>query len=405
MISFEDFIKTITPFTFGSFLSRFVVEKEKIITYSSFKRSKFLPPLLMSIRAYSKELLDSLNYFSGIKNWSIEKASDNKFYASFEVKNDLKLDNVSFYNFIWKFLIKQPWFSPSENIDEHKKEFLRGFIEMRGSIDTTRKFISQDYFYSSEVELKRAALIAQILGIPISFMNINFRQLQKQFVSGENRRNTQLRINSFYYGSKIGFINHYKAAIFKKVFSPQNESTDENNKIIYFNKDAVFSETDNISFIKYLNFFTNNIFHKQLNEEMAILLREKIGFKSGKNDTENARDSKIIRLFRLATPDKCAICGTTKTYQINDGSGRQYFEIHHMISFCNGKEFDNIANLVKLCPTCHRMLKKGGAPKEEQEKAIRKILSENDSIMDFVKAYLGDQNIDSLTEKIWKMLG
>ncbi|MCD8308937.1 MAG: HNH endonuclease, partial [Clostridia bacterium] len=77
----------------------------------------------------------------------------------------------------------------------------------------------------------------------------------------------------------------------------------------------------------------------------------------------------------------------------------------HMISFKNGAALDNMANFVKLCPTCHGKLGKGSATKEQQIQAITKILHEHQEVFEFTSSYLAIDDINKLSEKIWELLG
>lgn len=63
------------------------------------------------------------------------------------------------------------------------------------------------------------------------------------------------------------------------------------------------------------------------------------------------------------------------------------------------------ANLVKLCPNCHRMMKKGASSKEQQVRAIIKILNEQTEIFEFCSSYLNIDDINELSNKIWDLLG
>ena len=152
-----------------------------------------------------------------------------------------------------------------------------------------------------------------------------------------------------------------------------------------------------------LNFFTNYIYEKKLTPVAIEELRKRLGFTTSASEKSN-RNRTIVELFSEISEDKCAICGTTKTFE-NKRTGRQHFEIHHIISYKNGVELDNIANLVKLCPTCHDMLKKNATAKGEQIKAIIKILSEHAEVLEFAKSYLQIDDINEIAEEIWIRLG
>jgi len=286
-------------------------------------------------------------------------------------------------------------------LTEEKKDFVRGFVEIRGSVDTTAKLIAQDYFYNSKIEIKKAQLLTDMMNLPIRFANFNPRNLQPQYVNGENKRNTQFRIHAFYYAKNIGFINDYKAKIFETVYHFHRKKVE--NLITYYDVEIPKSRNDDVSFIKYLNFFTNNIYDKELTSTAIKELRISLGFDTNES-TKTSRNASIIELYRLISEDKCAICDTTKTFE-NKKTGRQHFEIHHMISYNNGNEYDNIANLVKLCPTCHDSLKRNHASKPAQVKSILKIFHEHSEIYEFTSSYLGIENINNLADKIWSMLG
>jgi hypothetical protein len=77
----------------------------------------------------------------------------------------------------------------------------------------------------------------------------------------------------------------------------------------------------------------------------------------------------------------------------------------HVIPFHNGLEYDNIANFVKLCSTCHRSLKKGNAQKQYQIDAVMKILNNYIEVYEYTSSALGIQEIPILADKIVGMLG
>ena len=205
-----------------------------------------------------------------------------------------------------------------------------------------------------------------------------------------------------FYANQIGFINKYKATVFDNSY--YNRGKKEIDGITFFNVDLPKRRDYDVTFIKYLNFFTNFIYEKKLTPIAIAELRKKLGFTDNSPSEKTNRNRTIIELFNEISEDKCAICGTTETF-VNKRTGKQHFEIHHVISYKNGIELDNIANLVKLCPTCHDMLKKNATAKEKQIKAILKILSEHSEVLEFAKSYLQVDDINELAEEIWIMLG
>ena len=396
--------REISPFLYGAFMSRIMSAKKNgkkfFYCYTTFRLSKVAPPRVFSIASYSRTYIDELNYISGIREWEIHKCSDDGFEGRFYLENDLALTETSFYNLLHSKFFQSQWVH-EDGLTDEKKDFIRGFLELRGSVDTTAKYIAQDYFFHNRVELKKATILTDFMNVPLKYANYNMRDLQFQFVMDINKRNPQFRINSFYYAKYIGFLNKYKAKIFEKAFKTLGNY--ENNKILYFKLNMPVSRNDDVAFIKYLNFFSNNVYERSLTPATVDLLRRRLGFNTATEADTTTRNRTIIALFDMIAPDKCAICGTETTYRKPDG--RQYFEIHHVISRCNGSELDNIANLVKLCPACHRMMKKNGSTKEDQIRAIIKILNEHDEIFEFCSSYLSIDDINELAEKTQELLG
>jgi len=408
IIKASDFIKyDITPFLFGVLFSRIMPKPEinmkpdKFYIYTSFRNSKAVLKNAFSLLEYAPKLVQQYNKVSGYNNWEIHVAKEDKIELRFYINNDLNINSSNFYNLIYAKLRKTEWLY-DYSTNEKKKYFLRGYMESRGSVDTSLKLFAQDYFYNNRFELKRVTLLIDDIGLPIPYANFNPRNMQPQYISGVNKRNAQFRINLFYYAKEIGFINEYKALIFEKAYNFTRRVV--NNEIIYFN--APLSEMNNdVAFIKYINFFTNNIYEKNLTPEKIEILRKQIGFKgTNLSDKENRKKS-ITDLFDQVSEDKCALCGTTKTF-LKKNSDRQSFEIHHMISYSNGKEFDNIANFVKLCPTCHRSLKGNNAPKSTQIANIIRILHNHPEVYEYVSSATGiEGDLPKLAEEIWGMLG
>lgn len=411
MLKLSDFFKTkIKPFIYGTFLSRIMDTSQNgqnyFYCYSRFRTSKYVSPNEFNIKEYvQNQLIDEFNHFSYFCNWKVYKLDENEIELRFYILNDLNIPKQEFYKKLYSSLINERWINTSV-MNEQQKEFIRGFMESRGSVDTSRKFIAQDYFYNNKLELKKAMILIDMMNLPIEYANFNMRELQPQFISGENRRNAQFRINAFYYANKIGFINKYKAKIFQNAYSLGNWLIRHDNEIQYFSVDASCSRNNDSVFIRYLNFFSNNIYQQKLNSSTIRNLRERLGFHNSEfNIGESTnRNRNLIQLFNEIAPDKCAVCGRTTTFT-NKTTGRQYFEVHHVISYYNDHEVDNIGNLVKLCPICHDMLKRGLAPEDLQINAILKILNEYKEVYEFTSTYLGIEDIDELSKKIWSLLG
>lgn len=407
-LKLSDFLKLpIKPFAYGAFLSRIMedsINDNKVFyAYTNFRSSKYVYKDDFPINSYANNLISSLNKHSGHYNWCIINSSPTQLEARFYIIDDISMSKTMFYKALYQKLLQENWLL-SDDMNEEKKDFIRGFMELRGSVDTTMKLIAQDYFYDDRMELKKAQILTDMMNLPLVYANFNARNLQPQYISGENRRNTQFRINAFFYAKEIGFLNEYKARVFNNAYKKYIRSSTKKDDITYFDVDIPVSRNDDVQFIKYLNFFTNNIYQKNLTKSTIDDLRKRLGFTDGDSNDSTKRNKTLIDLFDEISEDKCAVCGTKTTF-LNKGTGRQYFEIHHVISFYNGKELDNIANLVKLCPTCHDMLKKNRSTKENQTKAIYKILHLHPEIYEFTSSYLQIDDINELAEKIWTMLG
>jgi len=397
----------IKPFLYGVLLSRIKTNDNKdipdsVYVYTDFRSSKAVNYTDFNFKKYSSKLREKYNNASGYKNWHIKRVTDSSMKLIFPIKNDLNLDIIELNRSIYKKLLQENWLYTDDNIlNESQKMFVRGFMETRGSFDLNSYF-SQDYYYNNRTELKRMQIFAEFMNIPINYLNFNPRELQKDYLRG-NKRNTQIRFNVFYYAKVIGFLNHYKALIFEKNYSAFEKKHIKNN-VIYFDV-GVKRPNNDTSFVNYLNFFTDNIYKQELTKEKVQHIRKNLGFDKNKNGNEKEiRSQTIVEIFDLITPDKCNLCGTTKTFT-RKATGRQAFEIHHMIPFHQGKQYDNMANLVKLCSTCHDSLKRGRATKDEQVKNIITILHNNHSVYEYTSAALGVNDIHDLSAQIYNMLG
>src|SRR5690625_1786812 len=399
----------IKPFLFGTLFSRIITDEdaeipEQIYVYTNFRASKAVNYTDFDFRQYSERLVDIYNRASGYRNWQVQRVSDSSMKLIFTIENNLHIPIEQINNLVHQKLMQESWlYADADTLDEAQKMFMRGYMETRGSIDLTRKYIAQDYFYNNRIELKRVQIFIDFLNIPLSYLNFNPRELQGDYVTGNMRRNTQFRINLFYYAKEIGFLNEYKALIFEKGYKTEDVKLIDGDVIYY---DVLPPErNDSVSFIKYINFFSNNIYKQDLNKRKVEHLRKNLGLDQKDNVYgHQTRNQTIISLFDEIAPDKCGICGTTETF-LRKKTGRQAFEIHHVIPFHKGKQYDNIANLVKLCPTCHDSLKKGRAPKEQQIEHIILILHNHPEIYEYTSSMLGIEPINELAREIYTMLG
>lgn len=403
-----------SPFVLGAFFSRYMFtdDNKYIYTYGWFRKTKVLDTKT-KYEDYFDEYLKVLNSESVPNpNWILKENVPKNIKISGRIKkfkthfyileNDLNITTDSFYNKLYAKIVTENW-AYKQELNEEKKSFIRGFMELRGSVDTTANYLAQDYYYNSEFEIRKARVLIDIMGVPYNVINLNFRQLQNQFVTGENKRNTQFRPNLWWYVSNIGILNLYKAEIFSK---SRNVAPSKYNKnAIYFDNDNPPSRRNN-SFENRLSFYITKVFGKDLSESEISKLRHDLGFSN--DNSSNPRNFALRDLVRNIKPDECVAC--KDEYNIEDRSyitnrtGRYYFEVHHVISIGPNKELDDENNMVKLCPTCHRLLKRGSGTKEEQIKLIQKIFQNDPKTYEFAKHFFDIEDYDMIIQKTYESL-
>lgn len=396
----------IAEFLLGAFYGRFEItdDTKYIYSISTYKSSKFCDDKEFYVKS-KKYYLNILNKFSGQNIWTMDKIKGiNRSEYTCLLENDLQLSRESFFNKLYTKIVSSR-FVLEKGLTENKKMFIRGFMELRGSVDGTADYLAQDYFFSNEFELKRVRLLVDLISIPVEYLNYNFRELQAQYISGENRRNTQLRIILSWYVKHIGIINIYKANIIKNAyygFVPKPI----NNDILYFTTPDKNSQ-QKTTFENRIAIYSQKLLGKELSKLDIQNLRNEIGFN---NEIENKfrRDMEIVEIVRLFTPDKCACC--QEKYNINDRTfisrktNRPYFEIHHVISVGKNNELDVEDNLVKLCPVCHSQIKAGAGLEFEQKETISKILKHEPKCFEFATHIFDTDNREKIIENIYKSL-
>lgn len=405
--------KDIDLFVLGCFYSRLmpypsVTKVDYIYTYSSFRQSQKINPNKFDFHEYANyQFTKDLNTMTWPRKWvNKEQAKRDNINvntncrAIFILVNDLKISLKSFFERLYFKVAQLPEIT-SEMPNKEKNKFIRGFLETRGSIDTTRPFLTTDYFYNSLFELKKVRVLSERMNVPSEFINLNFRNLQAQFLAG-NHRNPQLRVNLHWYASSIGFVNRYKALTYEKIYG-NSLVNDENGIYLYSKKLCGQPRSLTSQFNKYLQLYSDHIFNKELDKTEIVRLRKELDFDKPKKQGIG-RNTNIVKIFSEYSEDKCASCGTSKT-STNKRTGRQNFDIHHFIPFkVDEVGLDNIDNLVKLCPTCHASLKRGRATKEEQIAVCKRILENEDYIYEFSSAYLQLKSIDEIAAKVQTLL-
>lgn len=422
MVRLSSFLHdNIHPFLHGAFLSRIIKSKDGkyFAAISSYQKSTKVKNSEFDFDKYTAKYVKTLNDIIGFSGWISKVEYDNSYNycnfinrgkekAFFIVENDLNISKESFFSRLYKKLFTDVDYIQGETLDDNKKNFIRGFCELRGSIDTSRPLLAMDYFYDNGFELNKARLLNEYMAVPYYIININFRQLQNQYLLGVNKRNTQLRLQLNWYSNNIGFINEYKV----KIIQNSHNSLDYKkiNHVHYVEFPVVeYRESD--LFITRLNHFSKKLFDKDLSSKNIDDIRKELGFDIEKDKTGSLkvqRNKEIVELVRLYTSDECAGCKTkfdiSKRSFIHRKTGRPYFEIHHTISFNNNIELDHEDNLVKLCPVCHSCIKSGVGTPETQQEIIRNILLNALNVKRFAQGFFDTSDDIILIAEIYNSL-
>lgn len=393
----------IPAFLLGAFYGRFQFTKDYkyIYTYSSYKNSVLYRNSRLCIQS-KKDYLNQLNEIcQPYSFWSKSSSGFPRTDIVFSLRNDLNLTKEQFFNRL-NTKIYNTDFIYEEKLSENKKSFIRGFCELRASIDRNRKLLTMDYVYNNTQEAKRVRLLIDYLDVPVNVANYNFREFQNDYINGI-KRETQFRINIMWYANYIGFINTYKIEVFKNNF----DFTE-----IYKVKDVTYFKcelpinSENTNFENRLAYYTNNVFGKKLTKLDLDKFKKLIG---ANNDSQDfRRNFNIVNAVRYGTDDFCVCC--CDDYNIKNRSfmerntGRFHFEIHHMISVGKTKELDDVDNLAKICPSCHATLKRGSANELTQKECIRKIFKHKANILEFCKSYFDEQDYETVVDLVWKAL-
>ncbi len=398
---------TIDPFNLGVLLSRFQIKNGCIYGVCSYKSSK-------SVHGYEEskaQVLNILNTLSAHPIWRFNQESVTKIKGTFVfiLENDLHLDGNSFYKKLLNSLIDNDFLTDPHSMTPNQRLFLSGFLESRGSIDTQRNFLTLNYFFHSPLEFNKFHYLIDFFNIPSEALNFNFRELQHEYTQGINQRNAQFRIYLDWYLHHIGLFNPYKARIAHHIF----KTTLVDDGIYYKLRDQPRTKYHGNSFTERAHFYLKNVYQQDLDDKSIEKLREQLGFIQ--KSEEFKRDSKIINFYRISTPNVCNACCDSydikersfislPLYQITQDPNSYYTEIHHVISLGKDRELDVLENLTKLCPACHRALKKGASGEGFQKRLIEKILNHNKDNLEFVQLRFETDDFPTLINRIYESL-
>lgn len=277
---------------------------------------------------------------------------------------------------------------------EFEQKMLLSFFMLRGSHDFNNNWYAVDIKESVTTEKYLDLLFKLLTNVKdIKQLNWNFRDVQPQQVSGESNRDNQLRINLRYFydmvKDKAGSINKYRYLTLKN------------------NECKIKNIAKKSNFINRLLFYRDNVLNKIKTPREIEQLRKELGFEyDTKIDNKVKRNQSIVQYVRVYFPDECAAC--KQQYHIADrsfkyrNSERYYMEVHHCISFSADNTCDQIDNLVKLCPTCHRALTKNRADEIYQRELITRIFDNAPEAKLFCLNFVENENqlVDFVYERL-----
>lgn len=348
---------------------------------------------------YATVVFDKEKYFNEVakaltRKYKIPFSSDKKGFRC-NIKNDYDWDFETFIRHLQATISARLISIANDANYDLDKEVALAMIGLRGSPDFQRKLVATDVKSSNKVYLDAFFRLIVSTNDIVKYLNWNFRELQKDYISGK-KRNTQLRLNLRW--------------VYDHILDDLKEINPYKYNIISSNKSLIGSlpKTDKTyeTFISRLTMYREQIAGKELSDTDIKQLRNELFSEENKEPTRKAQ----VKLYvKNATVDKCSACG--KLYDIKDRSfivpkdNRYYFEYHHVISFANDKgHLDVTDNLVKLCPTCHRAMTPHRAEADYQKSLILNILNDRNDTLAFAKEYLQVDDINSAADKIQQML-
>lgn len=292
--------------------------------------------------------------------------------------------------------------------EDFERDLIISLFALRGSIDSKFNYFAVDVLKENQSKEYLFQLFNLLTSISdIKQLNLNFRELQEQYVTGKVRRNTQIRINLrwFYdhYRYDLKTLNIYKYRILET----------HSGLINTFN----IQQTLKPQFIERMMFYIDTVYESLSKQRHISIMKGKVeeyrsilDFGDPIENQEILQRSQNIRQLAVALlPDECVGC--KDDYPLEDrtfkyrNSDRYYLEIHHVIPFSTDKSGDQLENLVKLCPACHRALTKGRAEKTYQKQLIRNILKHSLTASHYVgllmeQPYTENDKVNFIYEKL-----
>lgn len=347
------------------------------IIKNSKKSTDFLQPTLDS--NVIKKFKNALNNYYNFQDIKFFNKTDKTISMEFNNFNGTTIE--SFLNKIFNH-IKFKMLTTS--VKDFSKYFALGAFAFRGSFDLKMNYYTADLHKSRVSTKKELKCFINLLAF-INFnnqLNLNFRELQDK----GKLKDTQFRINLKYFNDNylndLININPYRYRQFLL-----------NSKHLSFKK----INSDKDRFMPRMLFYMNNIVGNNDLDDLDIKkLRDDLhlndGFQNSGSSKIRKRSNRAKDFSMFSKPDRCSSCHneydkSIRTFKLK-GSNYWYFEMHHVISYANGKsgliETENPDNYVKLCPACHRALTPNRADKDYQLKIINNILKDDSDTLNYV---------------------
>ncbi len=387
MINIDKLLEKPIETLFAVFFNTTVNDQNNFEIKSEYRQSIFLKIPSDSHSQTSNQLT---------KKYSLDFKCVGKTKIITTIENDKNINLDDFLNLVYKKILVR--FKELPNNYPFDAEMAVAIFIFRGSVDFNHGFYSVDFKNLNKQYVENFFKLLLSSDDLLSRLNLNFRELQPQFISGSNIRNPQVRVNlKWFYDNTIDIIktvNKYKADVLIK-------NVGDLGSVHQYN-----------SFEGRLIFYKQSISGKVLTDTEINTLRTELDF-SLKAEQElgtvfSKRNQKIVSFARETFDDVCVGC--KDKYQIGDRSfvmprnDRYYFEINHVVAYSNdSNSVDVLDNLVKLCPTCHRALTPGRAYETLQKKIIKNMIYSRKEVEDFIISMMQD-NPSSPVDYVFSML-
>lgn len=397
-MSIDDFLKNATLEGLATVFFNFQQDKRgNFEVCSSYRSSKYA----------NIELTESIFLTNNqkLKNWSnldFQYNSTNGHYFTIQKNNQITTSD-EFVKNIYKAIQRK---RANYSDDEFERILLLALFGLRGSPDPKTNYYAVDIHRSVQTSFYLDCVFKLLTNISDTRqLNLNFRELQPEFIAEKAQRNTQIRINlkwfCEYLNYDLSILNLYKDNILKNQYVEIQGKQEKQDAYDGFLERLIVYRNEIIGQPKQES--------EELSKQTIQKLREELGFKTDDNDLgTQKRSANIVNIARNIYENACVCC--KNNYDISERSfkmrktGEYYLEIHHVISFASDKKGDQIDNLVKVCPTCHRALTKGRAEESYQRQLIQNIITNSETAKEYVSNFIDQPTNEKIIDYIYQNL-